>query len=598
MTRVTVRIAAAALLAVALVVTLSAQQARDQARIALAGTATVTGTVVLDDEKRPPLRRATVTLARQGIEDIRTTATDDAGRYVFTDLPSGTYILAAAKGGHLAISHGAPKPGMPGQAIFLRDGQSLDLSPVAVPRGAVIAGRVVDRFGQPVPNLGVQASQFLTINGERRRRVVTGGSGTAVTNQHGDYRIFGLGAGSYVVFATPPSGVRGVEMIDTPAEAIAQAKRPEGTPVPLPAPLMYVPTLYPGVGDSAVAAAVELGKGQERTDVDFALLHVAVGQLRGTVLGPDGSPLAGVSVSRWPSQSGGFLPTEGPGFVTDANGRFTMRNVAPATYIVHAIGAPPSSRQTQLAAVGLASPTPSAATGTTVTVHLHAMAAVTMAPGATLDVTLQMQPSPALSGSVALRGSSKAAGVNVRLIPATANGPGRSGSATIDADLKFRVEGLIPGSYRLGVFGTAPGTRAVSARAGDVDLLDIPFDLRSGAESPPIVITLTDVPTSISGRLIDAAGAPVSSLYVMAFSANPSHWFSGSRRIGAMRAGPDGSYLFDTLPAGDYYVCALTELDATLQYEGAFLQELIPASARITLGDGQTIRQDLRIGGW
>ena len=63
-----------------------------------------------------------------------------------------------------------------------------------------------------------------------------------------------------------------------------------------------------------------------------------------------------------------------------------------------------------------------------------------------------------------------------------------------------------------------------------------------------------------------------------------------------MRAGADGSYLFDTLPPGEYFVCALTEFDPTLQNEPAFLQELIPASVRITIAEGQTIRHDLRIG--
>ena len=565
-----------------------AQQARDQVRVTLAGTGAVSGVVVLDDDKRPPLRRATVTLIRQGIEDIRTTATDDDGRYAFKDLPPGTYVLAASKGGHLAISHGAPKPGMPGQAILLREGQALTLSPVAVPKGAVIAGRVIDRFGRPVPNLGVQAHLFLTINGERRRRAVTGGTGTAVTNQHGDYRMFGLQAGTYVVFATPPSGVRGAEMIDTTAEAVTQARRPEAMPSPLPTPLMYVSTLYPGVSDPAAAASVEVGPGQERTDVDFALQHVAVGQLRGIVTGPDGGPLGGVRVARQSAQPSRFLPAEATAVPTDPHGRFVMMNVAPGTYVVSALGTPSSPRVIEL---GLAGPPGPA----TVNAHLFGSATATIASGAEVDVSIRMESMPVLSGSAALIGSAKGAGAVVRLLSATGATVLRNLSATIDADHRFRIEGVVPGPYRLTVSGLPRGSRAVSAMLGDADVLDGPFDVRLGVPLPPIVVSITDVPTTLSGRLVDAAGAPVSSLYVMGFSANAAHWHVGSRRIGAMRAATDGSYLFDTLPPGEYFICALTELDTTLQNEPAFLQELISASVRVTLTEGQARQQDLRV---
>ena len=572
-----------------LVAVASAQQARDQVRITLAGTAAVSGIVVLDDEKRPPVRRATVTLLRQGIEDIRTTATDDAGRYAFADLPSGTYILAVSKGGHLAISHGAPKSGMPGQAILLREGQSMTLSPVALPRGAVIAGRVVDRFGRPVPNLGVQASLFLTINGERRRRAITGGTGTAVTNQHGEYRMFGLQPGTYLVYATPPSGVRGVEMIDTTAEAVTQAQRPQGTPVPLPPPVMYVPTLYPGVSEPSAAAAVELGKGQERTDIDFALQFVAVATIRGIVTGPGGTPVRGAPVVRESTPSSPLLPAERPAAVTDPQGRFTMVNVAPGAYIVSAMTIPAPQRVLDS---GLVAPTVPQAGSQPV----FGQTTASVGAGGVLELAIRMEPAPAVTGSVMAKGAARAEGARVGLVPAAGAAVLRTASGTIDADHRFRIEGVLPGPYRLTISGLPRGTAVLSATIGDVDVLDVPFEVQAGTALAPVVVNVTDVPATLSGRLVDAGGAPVSSLYVMAFSTNAAHWHAGGRRIGAMRAGVDGSYLFDTLPPGEYFVCALTELDPTLRNEPAFLQELIPASVRITMAEGQTIRQDLRVG--
>ena len=139
---------------------------RDQPRVAVAGTAVVTGTVVADDRTRTPLRRATVGLSRTGIEDIRTTTTDDEGRYVFSALPAGTWSLSAGKGAYLSMSYGAPKPGMPGSPVALAEGETFTAKAIALWRGGVIAGRLLDRAGQPVSGALVEANQFVVVNGD------------------------------------------------------------------------------------------------------------------------------------------------------------------------------------------------------------------------------------------------------------------------------------------------------------------------------------------------------------------------------------------------------------------------------------------------
>jgi hypothetical protein len=51
------------------------------------------------------------------------------------------------------------------------------------------------------------------------------------------------------------------------------------------------------------------------------------------------------------------------------------------------------------------------------------------------------------------------------------------------------------------------------------------------------------------------------------------------------------------LPAGDYYVCALTDLDPSDLYDPAFLDQLAPVSFKITLADGEKKVQNLKLGG-
>jgi hypothetical protein len=49
------------------------------------------------------------------------------------------------------------------------------------------------------------------------------------------------------------------------------------------------------------------------------------------------------------------------------------------------------------------------------------------------------------------------------------------------------------------------------------------------------------------------------------------------------------------LPAGEYYIVAVTDVEQGQWYDPAFLAELVGASARITLGDGEKKTQSLRI---
>ena len=169
---------------------------RDQSKSIFApGSGVVTGTVVIDDEKRAPLRHALVTLVRSGTEDMRSTATDDQGAYEFSAVPPGAYRLVAGKGAYVSMDYGSPKPGMPGLSVVLTEGQRLAARPIALTRGAVIGGRLLDANGSPVPNTLVQAAQFLTINGARSARLTTGAWAGSTTNAHGEYRIYGLLSG-------------------------------------------------------------------------------------------------------------------------------------------------------------------------------------------------------------------------------------------------------------------------------------------------------------------------------------------------------------------------------------------------------------------
>lgn len=574
------------------VVTLPAQTpARDQPRVQNFGTAIVRGVVVADDDKRAPLRRATVTLTRSGIEDIRMVATDDTGGYSFDRLPPGSYTLSAYKGAYIGLTYGAAKPGMPGSSITLAEGQAFVAKPIALMRGAVIAGRITDRNGRPAATF-VRAEQFVTIGGERRRRAGAGTSGTASTDAHGEFRISGLLPGDYFVSST--SLPLALQPEATAAE-LAWASQPTTVPPPPRSPLMLAATLFPGTADPRGAAIVTLARAEERTGVDFSLQYVPVSRVSGTVTGVDGQPAAFVTVLCAIKDPSPIVPASGtPVSQTQRDGLFACNSLAPGAYMLIARSVPAPSP----VSVGLErGPAPSLSWG---------MTEVNVAGSDISDVAIRLQPGLIVRGQIDLRPSSAVPAPDVsrfivRFTPVnTAIPTGLPPAATIQPDGTFQMDGIVPGTYRLTVTngGISPlpaGWSLRSAMLGDRDVADLPVEIRQNTTG--LNITLSDVQTELTGTIADRSGQPAPQLYVLVFPTDRSLWINGSRRIAFVRSNESGAYRLAGLPPGEYFLSALTEIETAVQYEPEYLQQFVPTSLKITLTEGEKKVQPLLIGG-
>jgi hypothetical protein len=167
------------------------------------------------------------------------------------------------------------------------------------------------------------------------------------------------------------------------------------------------------------------------------------------------------------------------------------------------------------------------------------------------------------------------------------------------ADGRFEVTGIAPNTYQLRVsVPSALGSSwwARSAMAGDRDLLDAPISLALGQNLADVAVTLTNRHTELTGTLQDPAGGPTSEFVIMVFPANRSFWISGSRRIQLAQLGTDGTFSIKDLPAGDYLVAALTDVDASALYESSYLEEVARQSLLVTIREGGRTLQNLRIG--
>jgi 5-hydroxyisourate hydrolase-like protein (transthyretin family) len=197
---------------------------------------------VLDATSGQPIRGATVTLFSQGQQEAPVAATDSDGRWEIADLPAGQYHATASKSGYtnrVAFGRGVALTGS-------RPEGTLDLT---LARGAVLSGRVTDVEGEPIAGVQVMALKEMPMGrGIRQWRAVNGAS----TDDRGQYRLFGLEAGEYVL-----------------------AARADGQP-PMPPDskgnrLTAVTTYYPGTAVLAEAQRVSLGEAAEYSDLAMAL---------------------------------------------------------------------------------------------------------------------------------------------------------------------------------------------------------------------------------------------------------------------------------------------------------------------------------------
>ena len=112
-----------------------------------------------------------------------------------------------------------------------------------------------------------------------------------------------------------------------------------------------------------------------------------------------------------------------------------------------------------------------------------------------------------------------------------------------------------------------------------------------------IVVSITNQISSITGTVRDMNGKTSSSPTVAVFPTDKTLWRlpgMASRRVQTAAPARDGRYTFRSLPAGDYYVVAVDSPSADFS-DSNVLNALISSAQKITLGEGESRTQDLRM---
>jgi hypothetical protein len=601
-------------------------------------TALIAGRVV-DAASGAPIAGAIVSIsgAALGSSLAPRLLTDPQGRFLYRNLPAGTFRLTAVKPGFADGAFGRRRPAGPPQDLELSAGQRATDVTITLWKFAVISGAVYDEAGEPVVGALVQAWRRARVGG---RSVLRTAGGSRGTDDRGMYRISSVPPGEYVVGIEPhnisvPTSVADayrektvdpgarqeiVFMMMTVGRAIPTFTGPDATRVggqaftffdglALPGSglptAVYPPTYHPAAESPARATTITVSSGEDRAGVDIQLRPLPAAHIAGTVMGPDG-PAAYLGVRLQPSGFWRMLDS-GAGTVTDANGAFSFVAVPAGSYTLRATRVPRSPAPpresvrttigdtTFVVTEGSAPPAPLPAEPT-----LWAALPVQTGGDPITGLLVTLQTGSRFVGRVEFEGSAERPPADqlqrIRIMPTPLDGFPPSGNrpAFIEADGRFGTIGMPGGRYVLRVTSAPKGWTVKSATWRARDLLDLPAEIGT-SDIDGIVVTFTDRRTDLSGTVTGSSG-PDAAASVIVFPVDPALLEAGttSRRLLMTRTSAAGAFTVRTLPPGAYYVAAVPDELAADWNDPAFLEALSASATRVQLDEGAARTLDLR----
>ncbi len=544
------------------IASLPAQQPtpRDSPQARPPGTAILRGRVYAADTGQP-LRRAQVRLIGNGPPpaaqppENRLATTDAGGRFEFTAVRAGRYAINVQKSSYVALQWGQRRPTDAGRPLDVADGQTIERLDFGLPRGGVITGRVLDEFGDPLPDVQVAALRSQMIGGVRR---LLNSGRTSGTNDIGEFRIFGLPPGEYYVSAT----VRN-------QNAFGDSDDRAG----------YAPTYYPGTADVSVAQKLVIDSGQTISDITVPLSPTRTSRISGTAVDSQNHPLRGIVQALARGLNVGPLQVL-PGQIRP-DGSFTINGVTPGDY---SLEVPPQGGPNG----GASEPE-------------YASADVTVTDGSDIaGVRLVSARASTVTGRVVIgavdAGAVPPSSLRVNATPFNPGGivlgPSPQPVAMND-DWTFQAKAR-PGVTRVAIMGLQQPWNVKAVRYRGTDVTDTGIEVKASEDLSDVEIELTNRITQLSGLVTSSRGDAVGDAWVAVFPRDREKWKPPSRSVRSSRAGQDGQFRMSGLPPGDYFAVAAESLDPNDVTDPDVLDRLQARAVRFSIGEGETKALDLK----
>ena len=485
--------------------------------------ASVSGTIYLiQSPARRPAPGVKVTARAAGGKLLGSTRTDPSGRYRFAPLPPGRVTLAAARPGYFARAVAAGEKNL---IVDLTATQELAGADFEIEAGGVITGRLTDSFGDPLEKIPVTIHRVVDADSGHRDFTTT-----AITDDRGIYRAFGLEPGRYILMAVPHS------MSD------ADAHR--------------APIYYPGTTDETRAAEIEVKAAAEITGIDLAVRPEPAFRIAGQVVGPAAEEMGRTSlrVAALKSNRDG-----GPSFgmPVESDGRFRTPALPAGTYIVSAF---------------IREPGPSGMARSMVrqVVDLRAdIAELALRPGPPGQITGRIVFTPG--------DASRPKPAELRLGAIDPTFHQRVGTIARAPDYRFHFSALWAGRYRLAT--DSPGTYLL--QAPEVDVAEggsTEIELRVGLNMGRLT-GLVKAP----GR-----GSPLAHARVAVAKAGAS-----PLEIRTTQTDQNGRFVLPDLAPGEYQVCAWPRMETLSLYASLTWKRAGAAVKRFAVEAGAQVEVEL-----
>ena len=493
------------------------------------GNCSVSGRVISAADGTP-LRSARVGLIdtnERQHSQVYATTTDNQGHFELNQIEAGRYEFFAAHAGYLEQHYQAKGTNEVGAVLALTSGQEVSDVLFRMVRAAVITGKVVDGSGEPMTGVSVSVLRQISAEdaedaGPRSGRRELYSVSVGVTDDRGEYRIFGIKPGEYYVKAAETADAQdlGGPMNSGNDWIVLEELGSQ-----------YAPLFYPGVLQMEQAQPVTVSAGEE-AQADFAMRRIKVTEVAGRVIGADGSPATQAFVELELSvpkvyNQGGELSSS-----TDSKGEFSIKGVPPGSYILSAS----ESDQGR---------------------HYTAQQKVEVGETKIDSIVVAIGRGAKLQGRVVSSG-----GVGLDLSRARINlgstaedETAASAYAEVKKDGTFELEGVADGSYMLGLWGLEQGWFVKSAHVGSADVLQNGVQVENGAAGGRLEIVISSAGAQVEGTVNDSdQNQPLTGVYIEA-TADPQTDYNRSRFCENV-TDQNGHFVLKNVPPGKYKVSA------------------------------------------